>query len=56
MGTAKPTESACVSAHSCGRNVETEAVSVSPNPLPTRALGKPRWMPCTSDGAIGAPP
>src|SRR5438270_11357111 len=56
VGTAKPTESACVSAYSCGRNVETDDVSVSPKPLPTRALGKPALMRATSDGAIGAPP
>jgi len=56
VGTANPTESACVSAYSCGRNVDTDDVSVSPNPLPTRAFGKPCLIRPTSDGAIGAPP
>src|SRR3954463_12028457 len=56
VGTAKPTESACVSAYSCGRNVDTDDVSVSPKPLPTRALPNEDLIRATSDGAIGAPP
>src|SRR3954451_8945271 len=56
VGTAKPTESAWVSAYSCGRNVDTDDVSVRPKPLPTRALAKLLLIRATSDGAIGAPP
>src|SRR3954466_12861041 len=56
VGTANPTESAWVSAYSCGRNVDTDDVSVSPKPLPTRALEKLRLIRPTRDGAIGAPP
>src|SRR3954452_5745265 len=56
VGTAKPTESAWVSAYSCGRNVDTDEVSVSPKPLPTRALPNRDLIVATSDGAIGAPP
>src|SRR5260221_10829058 len=56
LGTAKPTESACVSAYSCGRNVETDDVSVSPKPLPTLALPNEDLIVPTSEGAIGAPP
>src|SRR3954471_1880222 len=56
VGAANPTESAWVSAYSCGRNVDTDDVSVSPKPLPTRAFGKPCLMRATNDGAIGAPP
>src|SRR4051794_13863399 len=56
VGTANPTESACVPAYSCGRNVDTDDVSVSPKPLPTRALPNADLIRPTSDGAIGAPP
>jgi len=55
-GAAKPTESAWSAAHSCGRKVDTEDVSVSPKPLPTRALGTASFSRCTRSGAIGAPP
>src|SRR3954447_21406128 len=56
VGAANPTESAWVSAYSCGRKVDTDDVSVNPKPLPTRACGKPALIRPTSDGAIGAPP
>ena len=54
-GAGKPTELAWAT-NSCGRNVDTLAVSVSPNPLPSRACGNALPSRATRSGAIGAPP
>src|SRR3954452_12143324 len=55
-GADNPTVSGRFMQYSWGRKVETDDVSVSPKPLPSRALGKLSAILATVAGGGGAPP